>query len=112
MEMIKVDIDMPKTCAECPFYADEELTVSGISDAYCKVFYSDAAFDITKLKQDWCPLIEVNKEKDSSEEYIKLSDLQKFPIRLNHYDKQNGNIHFVWGVETVIEYAEGLDKYK
>ena len=40
--------------------------------------------------------------------YIKLEDLQKFPIRQNHYDKENGNEHFICGIETVIEYAENL----
>lgn len=43
--------------------------------------------------------------------YIKLEDLQKFPIRIDHYDKENGDEHFVFGVETVLEYAEHLPKY-
>lgn len=40
--------------------------------------------------------------------YIKLEDLQKFPIRIDHYDKEHGNESFVYGVETVLEYAEHL----
>lgn len=40
--------------------------------------------------------------------YVKLEDLQKFPIRINYYDKKNGNEHFVYGVESVLEYAEYL----
>lgn len=40
--------------------------------------------------------------------YIKLEDLQKFPIRIDHYDKENGNESFVLGIESVIEYAENL----
>lgn len=40
--------------------------------------------------------------------YIKLEDLQKYPIRLSHYDKEHGNKHFVYGVESVLEYAECL----
>ena len=40
--------------------------------------------------------------------YIKLEDLTKFPIRLDHYDKEHGNEHFVYGIETVLEYAENL----
>lgn len=40
--------------------------------------------------------------------YIKLEDLQKFPIRVDHYDKENGNLDFVLGIESVIEYAECL----
>ena len=40
--------------------------------------------------------------------YIKLEDLMKFPIRRNHYDKEHGNEHFIYGIETVLEYAENL----
>lgn len=40
--------------------------------------------------------------------YIKLEDLQNFPIRIDHYDNENGNEHFVFGIESVIEYAEHL----
>lgn len=43
-----------------------------------------------------------------SSDLIRLSDLMKFPIRIDHYDKVNGNEHFVYGVETVLEYAENL----
>ena len=32
----------------------------------------------------------------------------KFPIRLDHYDEEHGNPHFVYGVESVLEYAEHL----
>ena len=32
----------------------------------------------------------------------------KYPIRLDHYDKKHGNKHFVFGVESVLEYAEEL----
>ena len=40
--------------------------------------------------------------------YIKLEDLMKFPIRLDHYDKEHGSKDFVYGIETVLEYAENL----
>lgn len=43
-----------------------------------------------------------------SEKYIALSELQKFPIRKDHYDKEHGSENFVFGVETVLEYAECL----
>jgi hypothetical protein len=43
--------------------------------------------------------------------YIKLEDLQKFPIRSNNYDKKHGNENFVFGVESVLEYAEYLPRY-
>lgn len=41
---------------------------------------------------------------------IRLSELQKFPIRMGHYDTVHGNEHYIFGVETVIEYAENLPK--
>lgn len=40
--------------------------------------------------------------------FININELQKYPIRINHYDEENGNIDFVLGVEHVIEYAENL----
>ncbi len=43
--------------------------------------------------------------------YIKLEDLQKFPIRIDHYDKEHGSEKFVFGVESVLEYAEHLPTY-
>ena len=39
---------------------------------------------------------------------IDADALNKFPIRLDHYDKQNGNEDFVLGIESVLEYAEYL----
>lgn len=41
-------------------------------------------------------------------EYIKREELMEFPIRRNHYDRENGNKHFINGIETVLEYAENL----
>ena len=40
--------------------------------------------------------------------YINLEDLMKFPIRQNHYDKEHGSKDFIYGIETVLEYAENL----
>lgn len=39
---------------------------------------------------------------------IDADELNKFPIRIDHYDKEHGNEHFVYGVESVLEYAEYL----
>lgn len=39
---------------------------------------------------------------------IDLDKLLEYPIRINHYDKENGNEDFVLGVESVLEYAENL----
>lgn len=39
---------------------------------------------------------------------IDLSSLLEYPIRAEHYDKENGNEHFINGIESVLEYAENL----
>jgi DNA-directed RNA polymerase subunit RPC12/RpoP len=39
---------------------------------------------------------------------IKRSDVLDYPIRIHHYDKEHGNIHFVLGIESVLEYVEML----
>ena len=39
---------------------------------------------------------------------IDADELNKFPIRLDHYDKEHGSEAFVFGVESVLEYAEYL----
>ena len=40
--------------------------------------------------------------------YINLEELMQFPIRRDHYDKEHGSKAFVYGIETVLEYAESL----
>ena len=40
--------------------------------------------------------------------YINLEELMKFPIRHDHYDKEHGSKDFIYGIETVLEYAENL----
>ena len=39
---------------------------------------------------------------------IRLDELMKFPIRFDHCDKEHGDVNFVCGIETVLEYAEYL----
>lgn len=41
-------------------------------------------------------------------EYIEREALMKYPIRIDHYDKEHGNLDFVLGIESVLEYAEAL----
>ena len=41
-------------------------------------------------------------------EYIKKSDVLAYPIWHQSYDKANGNAHFISGVESVMEFVEGL----
>lgn len=43
--------------------------------------------------------------------FVKLDDIKRFPIRKNHYDKVNGNEHFIYGIECVMEYIEELPVY-
>ena len=43
----------------------------------------------------------------AEKEYIEREALMNYPIRRNNYDK-NGNVNFINGVESVLEYAEGL----
>lgn len=40
--------------------------------------------------------------------YINLEELMQFPIRHDHYDKEHGSKDFIYGIETVLEYAENL----
>ena len=40
--------------------------------------------------------------------YINLEELMQFPIRRDHYDKKHGSKDFIYGIETVLEYAENL----
>lgn len=44
----------------------------------------------------------------AEKEYIEREALMNYPIRRNNYDKKNGNVNFIDGVESVLEYAEGL----
>lgn len=39
-------------------------------------------------------------------EYIERDEILKYPIRINHYDKEHGNEDFVLGIESVIEYVK------
>lgn len=41
-------------------------------------------------------------------EYIERGALMQFPIRRDHYDRKNGNKHFINGIESVLEYAANL----
>ena len=43
-----------------------------------------------------------------SDDCISRQAVLDFPIRLDHYDKENGNEHFVLGIESVMEYVESL----
>lgn len=44
--------------------------------------------------------------------YIKVEDIRKYPIRINNYDKENVNLHFVLGIESLMEYIDYLPQYE
>jgi hypothetical protein len=46
------------------------------------------------------------------EKFVRLADLQKFPIRKDHYDREHGNENFIFGIETMFEYIDELPKYE
>lgn len=41
-------------------------------------------------------------------EYIEREAIMKFPIRKGRCDKEHANEHFIFGIESVLEYAENL----
>lgn len=42
------------------------------------------------------------------DEYLKREAIMKFPIRKDHCDKEHANEHFIFGIESVLEYVENL----
>ena len=41
-------------------------------------------------------------------EYIERETVLSYPIRKDHYDREHGNEHFIFGIESVMEYVENL----
>ena len=41
-------------------------------------------------------------------EYIEREAIMKFPIRKDHCDKERANEHFIFGIESVLEYVQNL----
>lgn len=41
-------------------------------------------------------------------EYIEREAIMEFPIRKDHCDKERANEHFIFGIESVLEYVENL----
>lgn len=48
------------------------------------------------------------KEGRKMDEYVKRAAIMEFPIRKDHCDKERANEHFIFGVESVLEYVENL----
>lgn len=41
-------------------------------------------------------------------EYIERAAIMEFPIRKDHCDKERANEHFIFGIESVLEYVLNL----
>ena len=41
-------------------------------------------------------------------EYIERAAIMEFPIRKDRCDKEHANEHFIFGIESVLEYVENL----
>lgn len=41
-------------------------------------------------------------------EYIERAAIMEFPIRKDHCDKERANEHFIFGIESVLEYVQNL----
>ena len=42
------------------------------------------------------------------EKYIDREKLRMYPLRREFCDKENANPHFIYGVESLMEYVEGM----
>lgn len=42
------------------------------------------------------------------DEYVKRAAIMEFPIRKDHCDKERANEHFIFGIESVLEYVQNL----
>lgn len=42
------------------------------------------------------------------DEYVKRAAIMEFPVRKYHCDKKHANEHFIFGIESVLEYVENL----
>lgn len=42
------------------------------------------------------------------DEYVERAAIMEFPIRKDHCDKERANEHFIFGIESVLEYAQNL----
>lgn len=49
---------------------------------------------------------DVHMGREAMSRYIDADYVNAFPIRIDHYDEEHGNRHFVLGIESVMEYIE------
>ena len=77
-----------------------------VRNGRCEERYMDSVYDAIDY-------INANKEEaEQGKTYVCLNDIKQFPIRKDHCDKEHGNPHFIYGVETVMEYIDTLPRYK
>ena len=77
-----------------------------VRNGRCEERYVDSVYDAIDY-------INANKEEaEQGKTYVCLDDIKQFPIRKDHCDKEHGNPHFIYGVETVMEYIDTLPRYK
>ena len=100
MPDILIRMEMPGHCFNCSTKIDPDNRKCNI-DGHVFV---ETLSKLTCRRDENCPLHELPPHGD----LIDLSELQKFPIRLDHYDKEHGDEHFVYGIESLMEYAECL----
>lgn len=96
-----------RNCPECPEVESctgPSVIMRAAAECLDKLVVKyDAALEMAAIANE---LAAQAKKVDG--DLISRADLMKYPIRLDHYDKENGNEHFVFGVESVLEYAEYL----
>lgn len=102
MSVIVRGMKMPGRCGNCPCFNAE-------NPIHCQAVKADKAKRIAAPyglpRPDWCPLVEVPAHGRLIDADALLRD---FPIRLDHYDKEHGSKHFVYGVETVMDYVSEM----
>ena len=82
--MIQIDMDMPKSCADCP--------CGNAQDGWCYVHNEvlermENGYPSTETRPDWCPLIEVPTSYGDlidADELIKKLEHQKEIYKVNH----------------------------
>lgn len=82
--------DLDRSCEDCPYTGAE----------YCEVALMCDVLDHLTVYRDFL------RRCGEGGELIRRSDVLKFPIRRDHYDREHGNPHFINGIETVMEYVE------
>lgn len=87
-------------CAAHPLGPPYETKNTG----WCRAKLKNVNDDIPK----WFCDLYGQKEDAGMADLIDRDKLRLFPIRRDHYDKENGNEHFVFGIESVLEYVEQL----